>query len=420
MTIHTLASGSEGNCLLLSDGGVHLLLDAGISTRRIKAGLLQLGLTMADVDGVLITHEHSDHVSGLQTMVKHHRIPIYTSPGTARQLAYRIAGIESLLRPVEPGTVFSVGDCRVTVFRTSHDAAQSVDYRVDGSAAVGFLTDTGFVTPEAEAALAGVDTAGAGEQPRRGVAPQRAVSLFPKGPHSGGRGASVQRCSGGVRRPDGPVRHTVHRSGPPEPGEQHPPAGLGHGAATPEYGGGGGTAGGGPPQRGQSPLWDGGAGMQRVTVLCVGKLKEKFYLEAAAEYVKRLQRFCKLELVELPESRLPESPSPAEVQRALAAEAAAIRERLPKGGAVIALCIEGKPCSSVELSRRMEELAVAGKTQLTFLIGGSVGLDESLKQQADWRLSMSPMTFPHHLARIMLLEQIYRAYQISAGTKYHK
>ena len=160
--------------------------------------------------------------------------------------------------------------------------------------------------------------------------------------------------------------------------------------------------------------------MQRVTVLCVGKLKEKFYLEAAAEYVKRLQRFCKLELVELPESRLPESPSPAEVQRALAAEAVAIRERLPKGGAVIALCIEGKPCSSVELSRRMEELAVAGKTQLTFLIGGSVGLDEDLKRQADWRLSMSPMTFPHHLARIMLLEQIYRAYQISAGTKYHK
>ena len=137
-------------------------------------------------------------------------------------------------------------------------------------------------------------------------------------------------------------------------------------------------------------------------------------------YVKRLQRFCKLELVELPESRLPESPSPAEVQRALAAEAVAIRERLPKGGAVIALCIEGKPCPSVELSRRMEELAVAGKTQLTFLIGGSVGLDESLKRQADWRLSMSPMTFPHHLARIMLLEQIYRAYQISAGTKYHK
>ena len=160
--------------------------------------------------------------------------------------------------------------------------------------------------------------------------------------------------------------------------------------------------------------------MQKITVLCVGKLKERFYQEAAAEYVKRLGRHCKLDVVELPESRLPEDPSPGEIQRALAAEAAAIREKLPRGGAVIALCIEGKPCSSVELSRRMQELAVSGKSQLTFLIGGSVGLSEELKRRADWRLSMSPMTFPHHLARVMLLEQIYRAFQIQQGTKYHK
>ena len=160
--------------------------------------------------------------------------------------------------------------------------------------------------------------------------------------------------------------------------------------------------------------------MQRVTVLCVGKLKEKFYIDAAAEYVKRLQRHCKLELIELPEQRLPDDPSPAEIQKALRAEGDAIREKLPKGGAVIALCIEGKPCSSQELSRRMADFGVQGKTQLTFLIGGSVGLDEDLKRRADWRLSMSPMTFPHHMARIMLLEQIYRAYQIAGGTKYHK
>ena len=160
--------------------------------------------------------------------------------------------------------------------------------------------------------------------------------------------------------------------------------------------------------------------MQRVTVLCVGKLKEKFYIDAAAEYVKRLQRHCKLELIELPEQRLPDDPSPAEIQKALRAEGDAIREKLPKGGAVIALCIEGKPCSSQELSRRMADFGVQGKTQLTFLIGGSVGLDEDLKRMADWRLSMSPMTFPHHMARIMLLEQIYRAYQIADGTKYHK
>ena len=146
--------------------------------------------------------------------------------------------------------------------------------------------------------------------------------------------------------------------------------------------------------------------MQRVTVLCVGKLKEKFYTDAAAEYVKRLQRYCKLDVVELPEYRLPEEPSPAEIQKALQTEGAAIRERLPRGGAVVALCIEGKPCSSEELSRRIIDFGVQGKTQITFLIGGSVGLDEELKRQADWRLSMSPMTFPHHMARIMLLEQI--------------
>ena len=160
--------------------------------------------------------------------------------------------------------------------------------------------------------------------------------------------------------------------------------------------------------------------MQRVTVLCVGKLKEKFYTDAAAEYVKRLQRYCKLDVVELPEYRLPEEPSPAEIQKALQTEGAAIRERLPRGGAVVALCIEGKPCSSEELSRRIIDFGVQGKTQITFLIGGSVGLDEGIKKQADWRLSMSPMTFPHHMARIMLLEQIYRAYQIAGGAKYHK
>ena len=160
--------------------------------------------------------------------------------------------------------------------------------------------------------------------------------------------------------------------------------------------------------------------MQRVTVLCVGKLKEKFYTDAAAEYVKRLQRYCKLDVVELPEYRLPEEPSPAEIQKALQTEGAAIRERLPRGGAVVALCIEGKPCSSEELSRRIIDFGVQGKTQITFLIGGSVGLSEELKRRADWRLSMSPMTFPHHLARVMLLEQIYRAFQIQQGTKYHK
>ena len=149
--------------------------------------------------------------------------------------------------------------------------------------------------------------------------------------------------------------------------------------------------------------------MQKITVLCVGKLKEKFYLDAVAEYTKRLQRCCKLEVIELPESKLPEEPSPAQIQQALDTEAAAISAKLPRGGALVAMCIEGSPCSSEEMSRKMQQL-----------IGGSVGLSEELKRRADWRLSMSPMTFPHHLARVMLLEQIYRAFQIQQGTKYHK
>ena len=160
--------------------------------------------------------------------------------------------------------------------------------------------------------------------------------------------------------------------------------------------------------------------MQKVTLICVGKLKEKFYAQATAEYAKRLSRFCKLEIVELPESRLSDSPSPAEISQALTAEAALIEAKLPKGSALVAMRIEGEELSSPQLAEKMRQFAVSGVSNLTFLIGGSVGLFPAIKAQADFRLSMSPMTFPHHLARVMLLEQIYRAYQINAGTKYHK
>ena len=160
--------------------------------------------------------------------------------------------------------------------------------------------------------------------------------------------------------------------------------------------------------------------MQKVTVLCVGKLKEKFYADACAEYQKRLTRHCKLELIGLPEQRLPDDPSSAEIEAALAREADAIEEKLPRGGAVIALCVEGRELSSEQLAEALSRYAAQGVSQVTFLIGGSFGLAERIKQRADLRLSMSAMTFPHHLARVMLLEQIYRAYQIQGGTRYHK
>jgi 23S rRNA (pseudouridine1915-N3)-methyltransferase len=152
----------------------------------------------------------------------------------------------------------------------------------------------------------------------------------------------------------------------------------------------------------------------------VGKLKEKFYADAAAEYAKRLSRYCKLTIRELPEERLPEHPSQAQIDAALAKEADAIREKLPAGACVVAMCIEGQMRSSDELAALVRTWESNGSKHLVFLIGGSCGLHPSIKQEAWAQLSMSPMTFPHHLARVMLLEQIYRAYQINAGTKYHK
>ena len=160
--------------------------------------------------------------------------------------------------------------------------------------------------------------------------------------------------------------------------------------------------------------------MQKITILCVGKLKEKFYAEAVAEYAKRLSRYCKLEIMELPEERLPEDPSSAQIAAALEKEAANLRSKLPASAFVVALCVEGKLRSSEDLARMLADSAGRGQSQVVFLIGGSFGLDPSAKALAAERLSMSPMTFPHHLARVMLLEQVYRAYQINAGTRYHK
>jgi len=160
--------------------------------------------------------------------------------------------------------------------------------------------------------------------------------------------------------------------------------------------------------------------MLSVTVICVGKLKEKFYIDAADEYRKRLGGFCKLELIELPEQRLPQSPAPAQVAAGLEREGEAILARLPKSGKVVALCVEGRPMSSQALSAALDGWMVAGVSQLAFVVGGSYGLSPKVKDRADLRLSMSPMTFPHHLARVMLLEQLYRAFKIREGSDYHK
>ena len=160
--------------------------------------------------------------------------------------------------------------------------------------------------------------------------------------------------------------------------------------------------------------------MFNVTVLAMGKLKEKFYIQAVEEYAKRLGGFCKFQILELPEHRLPEDPSPAQIAEGLAREGQLIREKIPKGAWFCVLTPEGKSLSSEDFARTLAEVKGAGRSSACFLLGSSFGIAPEIKALADFRLSFSPMTFPHHLARVMLLEQIYRAESIQAGSRYHK
>lgn len=160
--------------------------------------------------------------------------------------------------------------------------------------------------------------------------------------------------------------------------------------------------------------------MFQITLITVGKLKEKFYVTAASEYEKRLKGFCEFKIVELPETRLPDNPSPAEINTGLEKEAELILSKVPKGAWFCVMTPEGKMLSSEALADKMSDIKLSGKSAACFLIGSSFGIAERIKNLANFKLSMSPMTFPHHLARVMVLEQIYRAESIQAGTKYHK
>ena len=160
--------------------------------------------------------------------------------------------------------------------------------------------------------------------------------------------------------------------------------------------------------------------MFQVTLIAMGKLKEKFYLSAAQEYEKRLGGYCSFLLLELPESRLPENPQPGEIAQGLAREAELIRQKIPKGAWFCVLTPEGRELSSEDFARQLSQVKLSGRSGACFLIGSSYGIDPSVKAMADLKLSMGKMTFPHHLARIMALEQLYRAEAIQAGSRYHK
>lgn len=160
--------------------------------------------------------------------------------------------------------------------------------------------------------------------------------------------------------------------------------------------------------------------MLNVTIIAAGRIRDKFYIDACTEYIKRLSAFCRLTILEIPAANLPDEPSQQQVENALKRESEQILKKIPKGALTVAMCVEGQQLSSEELARELEKSAINGTGSVCFIIGSSFGLSEDVKNHCSLRLSMSKMTFPHTLARVMLLEQLYRALSITAGLKYHK
>lgn len=158
----------------------------------------------------------------------------------------------------------------------------------------------------------------------------------------------------------------------------------------------------------------------KITIICVGKIKEKFYTEAVREYSKRLSRYCTLSITEVADEKTKEQASETEIAMVKDLEGERILKSIRPGGYVIALAIDGKQPDSIELSREIEKLGLGGVSHIYFVIGGSLGLSDKVLKRADARLSFSKMTFPHQLMRVILLEQIYRSYRIMHHEPYHK
>ena len=157
-----------------------------------------------------------------------------------------------------------------------------------------------------------------------------------------------------------------------------------------------------------------------ITVIALGKLKEKYLTDAISEYSKRISAYGKLQIIELNPVRLSDNPSQMEIDNALSKEAEEIKKKIPNNSYVFSLCIEGKEKSSESFAKAINDAAINGKSNIVFIIGSSFGLSPEIKNLSDFKLSFSPMTFPHQLMRVMLLEQIYRAFQINNNGKYHK
>lgn len=158
----------------------------------------------------------------------------------------------------------------------------------------------------------------------------------------------------------------------------------------------------------------------KITVIAVGKIKEKFYTDAIAEYSKRLSRYCRLEIIQVADEKTPDGVSEAQERQIKEKEGSRILAQIKDGAYVIALAVQGTMLSSEQLAGKLNRLGVDGQSQIVLIIGGSLGLSDEVLKRADYHLSFSPMTFPHQLMRVILLEQIYRSYRIISGEPYHK
>ena len=160
--------------------------------------------------------------------------------------------------------------------------------------------------------------------------------------------------------------------------------------------------------------------MLNIKFICVGKLRERFYIDAFNEYARRLSAYCKFECAELNETKLGDKPSDKEIENALVRESADIEKAIPKDAYVIAMCVGAKQLKSEELAQKINSLALSGRGKICFIIGGSFGLSDEVKSLGGLKLSFGKLTLPHQLMRVILLEQIYRAFSILNNSKYHK
>ncbi len=158
----------------------------------------------------------------------------------------------------------------------------------------------------------------------------------------------------------------------------------------------------------------------KVNIICLGKLKEKYIKDGIAEYTKRLSRFCNLNIIELPDEKIPDNATDGEMKKVISLEGEKIKKHISDQSFKIALCVEGKQLSSEDFASKINNVTVLGKSEITFVIGGSLGLSEDIKKMCDMRLSFSMFTYPHMLMRLILVEQIYRAFKINSGEEYHK